>query len=221
MKKITTYWKPLGAILLVAALIFCLTGAVPQVREAEAAPATAPETASATAPDMSPATVYTYRGYSAAALGLTDAMAQQLASYSEAQSDAYMTAFLLAKYNAEMNERTFDPETEADAIAADQAMLLDGSLDAESVRIRKLKADCYLRAQGKSAAEAAALWEAFDAQAAGFDTVEAYRAWKTAWKASITPTEAEIAAWEQQDAQNEQARRDANGGYMGCDPNGP
>lgn len=212
MKKFTGFWKFIGATLLTAAFVFCLTGAV----RTDAAVA-APE--SPTQPTE--ITVFTYRGHSADELGLPESQAARLASCDESQVELYMTAYLLSKWDAESNGESFVPEQYAERIASNQAMLTDGSLDAESVQIRKRKAECILQAQGKSEAEAAALWEAFDAYAAGFNRVADYRAWKADWEARTTPTSDEIAAWARADAQNEQTRRESNGNYMGCDPDGP
>lgn len=213
MKKIIVCWKAIGAILLIAVFIVCFTGAV-QVDVSS----TVPELP---AQSLESVTTFMYHGYSADELGIPETMAAQLASYSETDIQLYMTAYLLAKWDAESSGQVFVPEQSAKAIESNRLMLTDGSLDAESIRIRKLKADCIMQTQGKSETEIAALWEAFDAQAGGFDSVAAYRAWKAEWEASITPTETEIAAWESQDKQNEQMRRESNGTYMGCDPNGP
>ena len=155
-----------------------------------------------------------YGDYTAQELGFSASLAVEVSQMTATEADAFVSAYVNKMYDyAEAS--SFTDERIIQEARTWQKNALSGKIPAKDAELYKLRAKYVMRMKGKTEEEQTEMWEEFNAYAGGFDSVEAYQAWKEAWDASIQPTAEDIAEAEALDAQRQAEKKEQNGGYMG------
>ena len=166
-------------------------------------------------------TIGRYNTSAIQAAGFSGADITALKSASPEEAEAAIAANLLQQIDAAEWERDFSAADEASEIRETQEMLLSDRIAPEEKEALMLKTEYYLEAQELSESEQEDHWLEYTAKVSGFDSVEAYLAWEAEWMAYVNSQMETEEEYQQRIALEDQAKKESNGGYMGCAPGGP